>query len=115
MIKRYLTKNFLALSFSLAAAFVAGSFLYMLIALRNVRTSTVILHFNDVSGITVLGSKGGLVFMGVFGLVSLLINFGLAREFTGRNAFLGQLIAWVSLAFGILLFIAFLAMINVNR
>jgi hypothetical protein len=114
MIKKFLRHKLVG-GLSLAAVlFSAGGFLWAYFALRGVRTTPLILHFNDISGITSIGGISNLIFVGIFGLVITIMNVPIAIELDARDRFLGKLAAVSTLIFAILLFIAFSAIINVN-
>ena len=101
---------------SLAALlFVLGGAVWSRSVLRPVsRSSPLIVHFNDLQGITAVGTPEILVFMAILGTVVVIVNFMIALELDERDRFLGKLMAAVTLVFAILLFIAFAAIINVN-
>jgi len=91
-----------------------GGFLWAYFALRGVANAPLILHFDDIQGITSVGSMGTLIFMGILGLSIVLMNSLIAFELDVRDRFLGKLTAVVTLIFATLLFLAFSAIINVN-
>ncbi|HEX4103901.1 MAG TPA: hypothetical protein VHZ04_00250 [Candidatus Paceibacterota bacterium] len=93
---------------------VAGGCAWAWVALRGVAGSPLILHFDDIGGITAVGGPGSLVFMGVLGIVVVLMNFAISLELEERNPLLGKIVAGVTFIFAALLFIAFAAIINVN-
>ena len=95
-------------------AFVTAGSLWAYFALRGVANGPLILHFDDLSGITAVGSSASITFMGLFGMVVVLMNFAIALELDARDRFLGKLTAAITLIFSILLFVAFIAIINVN-
>ena len=102
-----------------ALAFVAGGFVWMLAALGvkgggGAAAGPFILHFNDISGITQVGSAGELAFAGIFAAVAIVISFAVAFELDRRDRVLGKLMAAVTLAASVLLFIACAAILNVN-
>ncbi len=74
----------------------------------------LILHFNNLSGITAVGGMGSIAFMGILGVAVAVMNFAVALELYRRDRFLGKLTAAVTLAFAALLFIAFAAIISAN-
>ena len=96
-----------------SAAFVLGGFVWALAALQK-PSSLLALHFNDLQGITAVGGMGIVIFGGVFGIVVVLVNSGLALELEERNPFFGTLTAVLTLVFAVLLFIAFAAILSVN-
>lgn len=93
--------------------FVLAGFVWAMISLGKMN-EPFILHFDDLQGITAIGGRGLLVFMGIFGMVMVLINGSLAFELETRNGFLGKLIAVLTLILSGLLFIAFAAILSVN-
>jgi hypothetical protein len=71
-------------------------------------------HFNDMQGIVTASGRDVIVFMGIFGIAVVLLNGSIAFEFEERNTFFVKLIAIVTVAFAVLLFIAFTAILSVN-
>ena len=98
----------------LSFLFVLGGSLWADLALRGVANAPLILHFNDIDGITSVGSLATIIFIGLLGLAIVIMNFFIALEFDARDRFLGKFTAVLTLIFAILLFIAFAAIINVN-
>lgn len=87
--------------------------------IRAVASSTghrtaLILHFNDLQGITASGGVGTFIFMGIFGVAAILVNAALSFELEARHSFFGKITAAGALTFAILLFIAYAAIISVN-
>ena len=97
-----------------ASLFIVGGFAWAFFALRAVGGQSLILHFNDVDGITNVGGLGTIIFMGMFGALVALMNLATALELDVRGPFLGKFLAAMTLIFSVLLFIAFAAIINVN-
>lgn len=114
MIKKILHKNLIEILFGTAAVFVLGGLVWAFFALREIGGVPLILHFDDVNGITGGGGLGYLIFMGLLGLLIIGMNFALAREFTGRSRFMSGFLGVATLIFAVLLFIAFAVIINVN-
>lgn len=105
----------IAVSFVAALALVWGGTLWSRIALHSVSaTSPLIVHFNDLAGITAVGTPATLNFMGILGTIVVVMNFFIAWELEERDSVLGKLTAAITLIFAALLFIAFAAIINVN-
>lgn len=92
---------------------IAGGWLWSYSVLRHVR-QPLILHFNNLVGIDYIGSAADLAFLGVFGLLSVLVNTCLALELDERDWFWGKLLIAGTAGFAVLLFIAFAAIISVN-
>ncbi len=101
-----------------AIAFIAGGFGWALIALGAFQVGLsgrpVILHFNELSGITRIGTAADLLAAGVFALVAAAAGIAVAFELDRRDRVLGKLAAAVVLAAAVLLFIACAAIISVN-
>ena len=94
--------------------FVLGGFIWALAMLSRASQALLILHFNDLSGITALGSVGKVMRVGILGLVVVGMNTAIAFEFEQRRSFLGKFLAGATLLFAALLFIAFAAIIKAN-
>ena len=94
--------------------FAAGGTLWAYLALRGVANTPIILHFDDLLGITAVGGLGSVMAVGILGAVFVLINSFLAFELDLRDRFLGKFVAVLTLVFAILLFLALSAIINVN-
>lgn len=107
-----------AVSVALVAAlgFALGGWLWAYSSLRGAAAAgtPLILHFNDISGITAVGGMASITFMGILGVAVVLLNSAIALALEERDRFLGKLAAAMTLAFAALLFLAFAAIINVN-
>lgn len=114
MVKKILRHKVVSGFFLTSLSLVLGGSLWAYFSLRGVSGVPLILHFDDIGGITSVGSLGTLVFMGVFGIIVVMLNFFIALEFEERDRFLGKAAAAVTFIFALLLFIAFAAIINVN-
>ncbi len=114
MIKKIARYRLVSL-FSLASlALVAGGFFWAYGALLNVGAEPLILHFNDMDGITATGGFSNLLFMGILGALIVIVNFFIAIELEARDHFLGKVVASVTLILAVLLFLGFTAILNVN-
>lgn len=104
--------------FAAAFAFVAGGFIWAFVVLSaksgGVGAGPVILHFNDIIGITRLGTAGDIALAGVFAAIVVVVNFVIALELDERDRVLGKVMAAVTLVAAILLFIACTAILGVN-
>ncbi len=98
----------------IAFAVVLGGFIGSLAALRGAYGGPLVLHFSDLGGITDIAGIQPINFIGAFGLLVVLMNFFIAVELDRRDSFLGKFLAAFTAAFGILLFIAFAAILNAN-
>ena len=110
-IARYRLVSLLSLA---SIAFVSGGFFWALAALNGVSSGPLILHFNDMQGITSIGSFGNILWMGVLGVAIVVINFFIALDLEARDNVLGKIVAVLTLVMAILLFLAFTAIIKVN-
>jgi len=97
----------------LSLILVAGGFFWAWFSLGRTG-SPIIVHFDDLYGITTTTGRGIIVFAGIFGLAMVLVNASLAFEFEERSSLFGKLTAILTLALAILLFIAFAAILSVN-
>lgn len=75
---------------------------------------SLILHFNDYLGITRTGSLGDLNLMAGLLLAMFAINFLLVLELEDREPFWGRLLGFVSFFLGVLIFIGFVVIMNIN-
>ncbi len=95
-----------------SAFLVAAATVWAIAALRNV-PQPLILHFARVA-ITETGTLANLVGVGIVGLTVVALNFFLARAFFDRERMLSYLISGTTLAFSLLIFLGFRAIILVN-
>ncbi len=110
-IKKYRLVSLLSLA---SLSFAAGGFFWAVAALGGNSSGPFIVHFNDMAGITSIGSFGTIVVMGILGIAIVVINFFVAIELEARDAVLGTIVAVMTLIIAILLFLAFAAIIKVN-
>lgn len=94
-------------------ALVLGGTLWAYFSFRNA-SGPVIIHFNNLTGINLIGSYWGLISFGATGLVVIFINFIIAIEFEERDRFLGKLVTAITTLLAALIFIALAAIIGVN-
>ena len=114
MIKK-ISKYRLVSLLSLASfLFVAGGFFWALGALRTAVSGPIILHFNDMHGITHIGNFGDIILMGILGIAIVILDFFVALDLESRDNVLGKIMAVITLVIAILLFLSFAAIINVN-
>jgi hypothetical protein len=88
--------------------------LWAFAALEGTPSGPLILHFNDMNGITSIGSFGSIVAMGILGIVIVVIDFLVALDLEARDRVLGKIVAAMTLVMAVLLFLAFAAIIKVN-
>ncbi len=103
-----------SLIFLASLALAAGGFFWALAALRASASGPLILHFNDMAGITNIGGFGSLIPMGILGIAIVIVNFFVALSLEERDGVLGKIVAVMTLVMTILLFLAFAAIIKVN-
>ena len=108
-------KKYRLVSVSLLASFllVIAGFIWAMFQLGKV-SGPLILHFDDLRGIVAVGGAGFISFMGIFGLVMVILNGSIAFELEGKNKFFGKALAVFTLVLATLLFIAFAAILSVN-
>ena len=93
---------------------VCAGFLMAYLGLREIGSGPLVIHFNDMSGITKVGDIWDIILIGIWGIVITSINFFIAIELEERERFLGKVVAGASLVFAVLLFISFAAILNIN-
>ena|SRR6185437_2824310 len=74
----------------------------------------LILHFNDMEGITAVGGFVDVIYMAILGLLMILIDIGAAFALEERDPVLAKVLSAAGLVLAVLLFIAFTVIINVN-
>lgn len=114
MIKKIAQYRLVSLLSLASLAFAAGGFFWALGALQYISSGPLILHFNDIQGITSIGNFGGIILMGILGIAIVVVNFFIALALEARDRVLGKIVASVTLVMAILLFLAFAAIIKVN-
>jgi hypothetical protein len=114
MIKKISTYRVVSLLSLVSFLFVAGGFFWAIAALYGGSSGPMILHFNDMQGITDIGGFSGFLLMGALGIVIVVTNFFIALELEARDNVLGKIVGVMTLAMAILLFLAFAAIIKVN-
>jgi hypothetical protein len=120
IVKKFSDHRLITALYTIALAFVIGGCVWACVELGGITGNPLILHFNDLIGITQVGGLAPIIFMGVFGILVVLMNAAIAFEFADRpgaaahGQFFGRFLAALTLAFAVLLFIAFAAIINAN-
>ena len=113
MFKKFTDYKLVSLLCICALAFILGSFIWFAIVAHGV-TSQLILHFNDVVGVTQVGNFSIILEIGFLAILIVFLNTAIALELAGRDRFLGVFTAGVNLTIAILLFIATSVIIGVN-
>jgi len=114
MIKKIKHHRLISLFFLVSLVLVVGGFSWAIAALTAAASGPIILHFNDMAGITSVGGFGDLVLMGILGIVIVVIDFFIALGLAERDGVLGKVVATTTLIMAVLLFLAFAAIIKVN-
>ncbi|HUC31210.1 MAG TPA: hypothetical protein VMR99_00770 [Candidatus Paceibacterota bacterium] len=114
MIEKIKKCRFVSLLSLASLALATGGFFWVLGALGTASSGALILHFNDMAGITAIGSFDTLLWMGIVGIAIVVINFFVALELEARDGALGKIVAVMTFVMAILLFLAFAAIIKVN-
>jgi hypothetical protein len=114
MIKKIIKYRLVSLLSLASLAFVLGGSIWAYASLLNSGVAPFILHFNDIDGITRVGGIENLVLMGILGVFMVVIDFFVALELEARDKVLGKIVASVTLVMAILLFLGFVAILNVN-
>ncbi len=97
-----------------AIGIVLAGLLMAYFGLWDAGNGPLIIHFNDMNGITNIGNLWDIILMGILGLIVTFINFFIAMELEERDRFLGKVVAAASVMFAVLLFISFAAILNIN-
>ncbi len=113
MFKKFFSYRTILIIFLLSAVFVLGGSLWAYFSLRNVG-QPLVLHFNDLAGITQIGNPIAFLAVGFVAILVLIIDFIIVIELEQRDVFLGKLLAVGALFLSILLFIGYAAIISVN-
>ena len=113
MFKKIKTRKFVSILSGVSLLFVLAGTGWAYFATRGI-TMPLILHFDDLRGVTQTGGFPTLLAAGILGLIVVLLNSVIALELESRTSFFGKFIAVLTLAFAILLFIGFSAIIGVN-
>jgi hypothetical protein len=114
MIEKIKKHRLVSLLSLVSLAFASGGFFWALSALGGAASGPLILHFNDMEGITSIGSFGDVLWMGVLGIAIVVMNFFIALDLEARDRVLGKIVAVMTFAMAVLLFLAFAAILKVN-
>lgn len=113
MIKKIKAAKLISAIFAMSAVFVLGGTIWAYAALKNA-SGPLILHFNNLSGITQIGSVYWLVSAGITATLAVAINFVLAIQLEPRSSFLARILVGGTLFLAFLTFVSFAAIISVN-
>ena len=114
MIKNIIRYRLVSVLSLASLLFVLGGAIWCIVVLVASGSSPFILHFNDIDGITVVGGIFNIIFMGLLGVFIVVMNFFVSLELEARDKVLGKIVAGTTLLMSILLFIGFVAILNVN-
>ena len=114
IIKQFIKYRLVSILSLISLAIVLGGAIWACGSLAASGTPPFILHFNDIDGITRVGTLRNLVWMGVLGVIMVIMNFFIAIALEERDKVLGKIVAAVTLAAVVLLFIGFVAILSVN-
>jgi len=115
MVKKIIKYKAVGFACLAAIAIALGGFFWAFFRLMNSAGGVpLVLHFNDVIGITDVGSLWVIASMGILGIAVMAINFFIAIEMEERDSFLGKVVAAASVFFAVLLFISFAAILGMN-
>jgi hypothetical protein len=112
LIARLFRYKWTGIAFALSLTLVLAGWIWAWVRLRG--SSSLTLHFSAYTGINRVGSLSDLHTFGFLGLLMLALNWLIAMSFEERDWFLGKLTAFAGLALGILIFIGFMVIMNVN-
>lgn len=100
---------------SLAAFLVAaGGSVWVYCSLGSIGAGPFILGFNDAQGIMRIGGMWELAALAAFAVGMTVVNGFVAFALDERDPWMGKIVAGITLAMAVLLFIAFAAIMNVN-
>ena len=105
--------KWLYLMFGLSLLFVGSGMLWLFIALEGA-AQPLIVHFNNVDGITKIGTFVDIFWIVAVGVFIVGCNFAISFTLKKRDPFLAYLLAAVTLFLALLLFIGLAAIINAN-
>lgn len=112
-IKELLRYKWLLGSCLASIVLVVGGFVFGYAVLSKI-SQPIVIHFNDYVGINQIGNTRNLVFVGVLGLVMVVIDSWIAFTLVKREPFLGNIFGGMTLFLALLLFMGIMAIINVN-
>jgi hypothetical protein len=100
--------NYVAISISLV------SFFFVFFNLINLFNRSLVVHFDDINGVTKMGNFTDIILIAVTGIIVTVLNFFISIEVEKKDKFLARIISIVSILFAVLLFIAFTAILTMN-
>ncbi len=113
MWRKILKHRIVSAVFGAAFLLVMSGWLWVYVALRGI-SQPLIIHFNNVSGITQTGTMRNITNIGILAVLILIVDFVIAIELEDRSRFLGKFLAVGAAFLAILIFIGFAAIIGVN-
>ena len=109
----FFRRRILVLAFVVSLLFIAGGFIWALVALWGV-SPVLIIHFTAGVGINEVGTPWLLGAVAVLALGAVCVNFLIAMELEKRGWFLSTLVTAVTVLFSVLIFAYFWSIIFVN-
>ena len=113
MYKKIAANKLLSVIFLISFLLLSVAILWASFAMRG-SSGPLILHFDNISGITVIGNFVTLLLFGATGIIISVLNFFIALEFEARDWFWGKLMAAATLVLAFLIFVGFMSIIAVN-
>jgi hypothetical protein len=98
---------------AISLAFTGGGWLWAWLVLKD-KTYSLSLHWNNLVHVNQTGDIADLTGFGAFALLVVLTDFAVAVELDQKDWFWGKFLAAGTLAFALLIFIGFAAIISVN-
>ena len=114
MTKKILKYRTVSILSAVSVCLVAAGTVWAYATLAAIKGPVFIVHFDDIAGITQVGSLATFAIIGFLGIVSVIMNSLIALALEERDPFLGKVTAITTFLFAVLLFMAFAAILNVN-
>lgn len=110
----WIKKNkFLSLFSSVSLILLFLGFIFSFLKFKDYHSQFIIKYSNNL-GIIFVGGIYELILIFITGIIIFLMNFILAKKFEERDKFFGKFIAVFNFVICLLIFIYFIAIINVN-
>lgn len=112
-LSRALEHKWVSLASLFSGALILGGWIWASVELKGI-SQPLIIHFNDYIGINRTGGLLDLSWLGIFGLIAIVVNFLIALDLEERDWFWGKFTSLASIFLAALIFIGFVVIINVN-
>lgn len=113
MFKNIVKFKFINLAYLVSLFLASGGWIWSYAALGG-NGELLVIRFNNLVGISQIGSFSDLSAVGAISLIVIVINFFISRELAKNEEFLSKLLAFATVLFSALIFIGFAAIISVN-